>query len=113
VVQLAVGVIANAQQPAPFRIGWLSAGKGGDTVSFVAFRSGLRDYGYVKGRNLTLDARWGKFSNERTEQVAAELVRSNPQVIVLRPARQCSQSCAQEQLCQWCLVLVAIPSKPN
>ena len=78
VLQLAVGVIANAQQPASFRVGWLSAGKGGDTVSFVAFRSGLRDYGYVEGRNLTLDARWGELSNERTEQLATELVRSNP-----------------------------------
>jgi putative ABC transport system substrate-binding protein len=81
-VMLTVAVIADAQQPASFRVSWLSAGKGDDTASFLAFRSGLRDYGYVEGRNVTLDARWGEFSSERTEQLAAELVRSNPQVIV-------------------------------
>jgi putative ABC transport system substrate-binding protein len=82
VVLLAVAIVTEAQQPASFRVGWLSAGNGGDTVAFVAFRSGLRDYGYIEGRNLTLDARWGEGSSERTEQFATELVRSNPQVIV-------------------------------
>jgi len=82
VSQPAVALIANAQQPASFRVGWLSAGGSGDHRAFVAFRSGLRDHGYVEERNLTLDPRWGESSNERTEQLAAELVRSNPQVIV-------------------------------
>jgi hypothetical protein len=49
-VMLTVAVIADAQQPASFRVSWLSAGKGDDTASFLAFRSGLRDYGYVEGR---------------------------------------------------------------
>jgi ABC-type uncharacterized transport system substrate-binding protein len=81
-VMLTVAVIADAQQPASFRVSWLSAGKGRDTAPFLAFRSGLRDYDYVEGRNVTLDARWGEFSRERTEQLAAELVQSNPHVIV-------------------------------
>jgi len=81
-VLCSLGVVANAQQPQPFRVSWLSAGNSSDTPSFVAFRSGLRDYGYIDGRNLTLDVRWGELSSERTEQLADELVRSNPQVIV-------------------------------
>jgi putative ABC transport system substrate-binding protein len=80
--QLAAGWVAKAQQPALVRVGWLSAGKGSDAVSFVAFRAGLRDYGYIEGRNLILDPRWGELSNERTEQLATELLRTSPQVIV-------------------------------
>ena len=74
-----VGVV-EAQQSPPFRIGWISAG--GSSEGINAFREGMRDLGYVEGRNLIIDARWGEDSNERTEQLAAELVRSNPRVIV-------------------------------
>ena len=49
---------------------------------FGAFRDGLRDLGYVEGRNLIIDARWGEGSNERLEQLAVELVKSKPDVIV-------------------------------
>ena len=49
---------------------------------FAAFREGLRDLGYVEGRNLIIDARWGEGSNERLEQLAVELVKSKPDVIV-------------------------------
>lgn len=74
--------IAEAQQPTPFRIGWISAGSGSDSTAFNAFRAGLRDLGYVEGHDLIIDAHWGEGSNERTNQLAAELVRSNPRVIV-------------------------------
>ena len=75
--------VAEAQQPAPFRIGWLSNDRGRATSwAFSAFRDGMHDLGYVEGRNLTIDARWGEGSNERLAQLAVELVKSNPQLMV-------------------------------
>jgi putative ABC transport system substrate-binding protein len=49
---------------------------------FTAFRDALRDLGYVEGRDLVIDARWGEGSSERLEQLAVELVQSKPDLIV-------------------------------
>jgi putative ABC transport system substrate-binding protein len=66
-----------------FRIGWISNDRGGgNPPMFEAFREGLRDLGYVEGRNLVIDSRWGEGSDERLEQLAVELVKSKPDVIV-------------------------------
>jgi putative ABC transport system substrate-binding protein len=80
---LATVPLAEAQQPAPFRIGWISNDRGsGNSPMFDAFREGMRDLKYVEGRNLIIDARWGQGSNERLAQLAVELVKANPQLIV-------------------------------
>jgi putative ABC transport system substrate-binding protein len=82
-VLLALGFPVDAQQPTVPRIGWISNDRSSsNSAMFDAFREGLRDLGYVEGRNLIIEARWGEGSNERLEQLAAELVRSNPQLIV-------------------------------
>src|SRR5215467_12325194 len=80
----ALCVPAEAQQRSVlFRIGWISNDLGiGNSPFFAAFRSGMHDFGYVEGRNLTIDTRWGQGSNERLAQLAVELVKSNPQLIV-------------------------------
>src|SRR5215470_4267222 len=80
----ALCVPAEAQQRSvPFRIGWISNDLGsGNSPFFAAFRSGMHDLGYVEGRNLTIDTRWGQGSNERLAQLAVELVKSRPQLIV-------------------------------
>ena len=49
---------------------------------FEAFRSGLRDFGYVEGRNLTLEWRFADGVMERLPQLASELVQVRPDVIV-------------------------------
>lgn len=77
-----LGGMVEAQQPTPVRIGWISSGGGSDSTAFNAFRGGLHDLGYVEERSLIIDARWGEGSNERTDQLAMDLVRSNPRVIV-------------------------------
>jgi ABC-type uncharacterized transport system substrate-binding protein len=87
ILALAAGALwprwAVAQPPTVSRVGWLSADRaGGGSPFFDAFREGLRDLGYVEGRNLTLDARWGEGSSERLDQLAAELIQSKPHVIV-------------------------------
>ena len=65
---------ALAQQTNVFRVGWLSADRaGGGSPFFDAFREGLRDLGYVEGRNLTIDARWGEGSSERLDRLASSL----------------------------------------
>jgi putative ABC transport system substrate-binding protein len=83
---LSAGVLlprwAAAQQNRVLRIGWLSNAVAANSPYLDAFRGGMRELGYVEGRNLTIDARWGAGSGERTEQLALELVKSKPDVIV-------------------------------
>jgi putative tryptophan/tyrosine transport system substrate-binding protein len=64
-------------------IGFLSAGSADAYAPFVAaFRSALNDAGYVEGRNLAIEFRWAEGHYDRLPELAAELVRSKPEVIV-------------------------------
>jgi hypothetical protein len=47
-----------------------------------AFRAGLRDLGYVEGRDITLELRFAEGAIERLPVLAAELVALKPAVIV-------------------------------
>jgi putative ABC transport system substrate-binding protein len=47
-----------------------------------AFRQGLRDHGYVDGRTIVLEYRWGEGQPERFRDLATELVRLKVDVIV-------------------------------
>jgi putative ABC transport system substrate-binding protein len=73
---------AMAQRAGVSRVGWISLDRAGGSPFLEPLRAGLRDLGYVEGRNLALDARWGDESLERLGPLAAELVRSQPHVIV-------------------------------
>jgi putative tryptophan/tyrosine transport system substrate-binding protein len=46
------------------------------------FRQGLRDLGYVEGRTIVIEYRWGEGSDERFPQLAADLARLGADVIV-------------------------------
>jgi hypothetical protein len=47
---IALCVSAEAQQPAPLRIGWISNDRSsGESPFFEAFRDGMRALGYVEG----------------------------------------------------------------
>lgn len=48
-----------------------------------AFRHGLRELGYVEGRNVTLDYRYAEGRADRYGNLAAEVVRLEPDVIVV------------------------------
>jgi putative ABC transport system substrate-binding protein len=64
------------------RIGYLHADLGGLPVGFYEIlRDGLRDFGYLEGRNLIIEHRFGD-SLARLDELAAELVRLNVEVIV-------------------------------
>ena len=73
---------AYAQKPTVFRIGWVSNDRAAGSPFLDAVREGLRDFGYIEGRNAVIDARWGDGTVERINQLAADLVRSKPHVIV-------------------------------
>lgn len=71
-----------AQRNATLRLGWLSADKDASSPFFDAFRSGMRELGYVEGRNLLIEARFAEGSSEALERFAVELVALKPQIIV-------------------------------
>jgi putative ABC transport system substrate-binding protein len=52
------------------------------TRNIEAFREGLRDLGYVEGRNITLETRFAEGTIERLPALAAELVALKPAIIV-------------------------------
>jgi len=83
-VLLAVGVIADAQQPKKLpRIGFLSAASSSAISARVeAFRQGLRELGYVEGKNIFIEWRFAEGKSDRLASLAAELVRLKVDVIV-------------------------------
>ena len=52
------------------------------SLSLEAFRQGLREHGYVEGRNIVVEQRFGDGKLERLTELAAELVRLKVDVIV-------------------------------
>jgi putative ABC transport system substrate-binding protein len=88
VVLLALGVIAEAQQPAKIpRIGFLSGGSP-STNARAVFRQGLRDLGYVEGKNISIDWRFAEGKLNRLPALAAEIVRLQVDVIVTLGGRE-------------------------
>ena len=84
VVLLAVAVIAEAQQPAKVpRIGYLVPGSASTSRSSVdGFRQGLRDLGYVEGKNIVIEYRYAEGRDDRVRDLAADLVRLKVDIIV-------------------------------
>jgi ABC-type uncharacterized transport system substrate-binding protein len=76
-------LVAAAQPARVYRLGFLSMRAGPtDNPQLDAFRAGLRDLGYVEGRNIVLEVRYAGGNDQRLGGLAAELVRFNPDVIV-------------------------------
>ncbi|HEY3066058.1 MAG TPA: ABC transporter substrate-binding protein [Methylomirabilota bacterium] len=62
---------------------------GGSTLAPIRLdplRHGLRDLGYIEGRNLVIEARWGEGQLDRLPALAAELVNAKVDVIVTAAA---------------------------
>ena len=73
---------ARAQQSANVpRIGFLRLGPTSSHASRVeALRTGLRELGYVEGKNIAIEFRWAE-TVEQLSEFAAELVRMNVSII--------------------------------
>ena len=81
---LAAPLAADGQQPTRVpRIGLLSSFSPSDTVRWhEAFRQGLRDLGWVEGKNISIEYRYAEGRNDRLPDLVADLVRLKVDVIV-------------------------------
>ena len=69
------------------RVGWLTAQQASSLTPYVeAFRASLADFGYVEGRNLAIEFRYGDDAIERVPELAADLTRVPVDVIVAQGA---------------------------
>jgi putative ABC transport system substrate-binding protein len=71
---------ARAQQPAVATIGILSF-ESPSSNGMAAFRKGLSEMGFVEGRNLAIEFRWGQNDRNRMPELAADLIRRKVDVI--------------------------------
>lgn len=77
----AIPVSASAQQPALRVVGVLSP-EGPKTGNVDGLVQGLRELGYVEGRNIRFEYRWAEGNFDRLPELAADLVRLRVDVIV-------------------------------
>ena len=92
-------LVAHAQQQAKIaRLGYLGFGDPATAATRVeALRAGLRDLGYVEGKNLVIEFRWSG-TVEQMREAAAELARMKVDVIFasssteVEPARRATST---------------------
>jgi putative ABC transport system substrate-binding protein len=75
----------RAQQPRVPVIGFLTTGSPDDSSADLAaaFARGLAEMGYVVGNNVTIERRWARGKYDRLPELAQELVRLSPALIVV------------------------------
>ena len=85
VVLLAIGVIAEAQQPKKVSlIGYFSSSDPAtESANAETIRLALRERGYIEGQNIAIEYRYAEGKVDRFSEVAAELVRLKVDVIVV------------------------------
>ncbi|TMA83866.1 MAG: ABC transporter substrate-binding protein [Deltaproteobacteria bacterium] len=99
-VFLAIASLAQTQQPTKVpRIGYLGAASPSATSERIeAFRRGLRELGYVEGKNIVIERRSAEGKSDRLPALAVELVRLKVDVIVTggsaatRPAKEATST---------------------
>jgi putative ABC transport system substrate-binding protein len=81
---LAAPLAAEGQQGRKvYRIGFLSGSSADAAQSYVEqFRLGLRELGYVEGQNIIIEYRWAEGQLDRLPQLATDLARIPPDLIV-------------------------------
>ena len=81
---LAAPLVAEAQPVGKvYRIGFLGTATPSLMSAWLtAFREGLRERGYVEGKNIAMEYRWGEGKPERFPGLAAELVKLKVDLIL-------------------------------
>jgi putative ABC transport system substrate-binding protein len=84
VMLLTLSFSAEAQQPGKVpRIGLLVGASTAVAAPWIdAFRQGLRELGYIEGKNIILEIRGGRANPDRVSDLAAELVHLKVDIIV-------------------------------
>jgi len=84
VMLIAPGFAAEAQQPKKVpRIGFLGfTSLSAIAARIEAFQQGLREFGYVEGKNIVVEYRSAEGELDRLPELAAELVRLKVEIIV-------------------------------
>src|SRR5689334_11532877 len=84
VLSPAAVAFGQAAQTRIHRVGFLEAGAASVNRHYLdAFIRGLRESGYVEGRNLIIEVRWAEGRAERFAELLRELVDVKPDVIVV------------------------------
>src|SRR5262245_7645507 len=98
VMLFAVAAVAEAQQSTNIpRIGYV-ANTAPDTPNNLAFRRGLRDLGYIEGKNIQVEDRYAGGKADRIPSLVAELVQLKVDVLVspvsaaIRAAKESTQT---------------------
>ena len=103
---------ARAQQAAKvYRIGILEAIPAAqNTANLAALRKGLRELGYVEGRNLIIEYRSADGRAEQFPELASEMVGLNVDVILTRgtPAARAARSARVRAVRMICTSAVAL-----
>ena len=74
--------LAQAQSGKVFRIGYVGASLSAGDTRLQALQAGLRDLGYIEGKNIVFESRWSEGKFERLDDLMAEMVRLKVDVIV-------------------------------
>ncbi len=84
-VLLVTGSLARAQQSAKIpRMGYLSYGSVEiEKSQFAALRQGLRELGYLEGKNIIIEQRYAKGQSEKLPELIAEFLRIKVDVLVV------------------------------
>jgi len=81
---LALPLVARAQQPGKLRtVGYLGSGSAAVQTQFaLAFAQRMRELGWIEGKTLAIEYRWGEGRNDRFDSYAAEFVKLGVDAIV-------------------------------
>ena len=82
---LAASLVAAQPTLTVQRVGYLGTGSASHHYPVDAFQEGLRELGWVEGKNIVIDYRFAEGRFDRLPALAAELVRLKPTVIVAGP----------------------------
>src|SRR2546426_423474 len=95
-----------AQQPKVWRIGFLASDSSSTRV-YDGFQQGMRELGYIQGKNCSITWRFADGRYERLPSLAAELVRLNVDIMVAGTAL--SVQAAHQATATIPIVMVAVP----